>query len=297
MRFQNSLKPDFHSSSRERYRREKPQLLANCDRYLVARANAHQLERKELDMAVMGQVMAADYLSPPDYPLPENPPPDNPLPETPSPRGKGVGGLMRYSGSGWSGGGYSGSGWSGGGYSGGWWVLKVLTPRSKTHKSNSAKAITPLLLYNGSGVHSGLCRCGRLYFNRMIICVQHAFDITTWDSSCEYHWSCRIDIRNQAVPKRGVFCSSLFEVGKQVGYEHFSSPENTMLCRSSMMGTMHLSEYVTEREWDEAKTKYTLLKVSLSTLKNGGALGCRRRYIWGGGNGATEIPPSCYKIM
>ena len=41
-------------------------------------------------------------------------------------------------------------------------------------------------------------------------------------------------------------------------------PENTMLCRSC---TMHLSEYVTEREWDEAKT---LLKVSLSTLARGG---------------------------
>ena len=181
-------------------------------------------------MAVMGQVMAFNQQTTLVHqitPLPENPPPDNPLPETPSPRGQGVGALMRYSGSGWSGGGYSGSGWSGGGYSGsGWWVWKVLIPRSKTHKSNSAKAITPLLLYNESGVHCGLCRCGRLYFNRMIICVtllQHSFGITTWDSSCEYHSSCRIDIRNQAVPKRGVWCLSLFEVGKQVGYEHFSS--------------------------------------------------------------------------
>lgn len=59
-----------------------------------------------------------------------------------------------------------------------------------------------------------------------------------------------------------------------------------------MMGTKHLSEYVTEREWDEAKTKYTIE----SYIVNTGALGCRRRYIWGGEIGETEIPPSCYKI-
>ena len=66
------------------------------------------------------------------------------------------------------------------------WVIGVVGTHT-TYRSNSAKVLyrhtaripESLLTIQGTTfsharVHSGLCRCGRLYFNRMIICVLYA---------------------------------------------------------------------------------------------------------------------------